>query len=440
MGGVLVYGETKTPSEPSSEEWENNATNTSNNIEQDQVSVAEDTITKSNSGSSPGLTLPGFTGQVLSKDLNENTGQPYETTNTYISTDERINSIIHFEPLKEKGIVEWRWYNPDGELYDTFSDMAGKGWDWVYCYMPIREKISEIKPGEWNVDFLFNNEVLDRKQFSIGLPSHTNENAYPNQYQASDEDNPDSEKAPGSSLPPSIIDHTLSKTINEYTEEISQECNTFSWDDRGIVSSIRFDNLTTPPDIEWEWYDPNGNLQYDSLSQPKIGKKVAYQFMWMKISPELTGVWMVKVLLDGEVIDTKTFTIIPGETTTCDRTCGGQCCPEGMKCCNDMNTGPTCYDPSTATCDIVYGSRSGSTSCGTCPSGWSGPDKDCMCTRWSSVSTSSPVVQPQITIGPDPMAPLSMDFGHNYKCNACPPGWSGPDENCECWRWVYTYN
>lgn len=40
-------------------------------------------------------------------------------------------------------------------------------------------------------------------------------------------------------------------------------------------------------------------------------------------------------------------------------------------------------------------------SCRTCPEGWSGPGDDCKC----------------------------------WKCEDCPAGWEGPNEKCECWRW-----
>lgn len=253
-----------------------------------------------------------------------------------------------------------------------------------------------------------------------------------------------------SSLPPFVKDHTLSKSISQYTGEISQESDIFTEDDRGVISSVRFDNLTSPPAIEWEWYDPSGNILWDSVSKPFIGKKYAYQHMWIPDSSVKSGEWTVKILLEGEVIDTKTFTVNLKERTfpstnsysddsfyNCDRTCGGQCCPEGMRCCNDLKNGPTCYDPSTTTCDRVSG-RSDSSSCGDCPEGWVGPDEECMCRR-TAISTPGTYVQPQVTKGPDPMELLDMDFGYGYTCTECPPGWSGPDENCVCTRWVYSY-
>lgn len=41
------------------------------------------------------------------------------------------------------------------------------------------------------------------------------------------------------------------------------------------------------------------------------------------------------------------------------------------------------------------------TECAPCPEGWSGPAENCTC----------------------------------WKCEECPEGWEGPNEKCECWRW-----
>lgn len=113
--------------------------------------------------------LMGFKEQTLSKGVNENSGEPYGITKTFLSTDERVCSILHFDPLVSDSDIEWRWYDPNGNLYRSFRDQAEKGWDWLFCYIDLKNYEPSSKPGEWFVDFLFNGEVIDSKNFTIEI-------------------------------------------------------------------------------------------------------------------------------------------------------------------------------------------------------------------------------------------------------------------------------
>ena len=117
--------------------------------------------------SSPDNKINGFTGLVFSKDFDEESGESIGITDVFSTTDDRVCALSSFDPLKSNGIIEWKWYEPSGDLYDSLSIDAEKGWDWVYSYINITGDEPELIPGYWTVDFIFDGEIIGSKQFTI---------------------------------------------------------------------------------------------------------------------------------------------------------------------------------------------------------------------------------------------------------------------------------
>lgn len=172
-------------------------------------------------------------------------------------------------------------------------------------------------------------------------------------------------------------------------------------------------------------------------------------------------------------------------------------CPRSPDNCN-KTCGGISYNQTNQTCEVTYTTIE-SSSCGTCPIGWNGPDYDCICTRLIPISTPEPAkswkipksIKPVPTTKPTARtttipveekvyvpvvetttipveetvyvpvvetttipveetvyvpvvetitvpveAPVETTVVETVTCGGCPGGWEGPDENCNCWQWV----
>jgi hypothetical protein len=69
--------------------------------------------------------------------------------------------------------VEWRWFSPDGSLYDSYNDQItkpeGEPWDWydTYAYIPIVGQDAAKMPGKWHVDVYLDGQKRITEQFTI---------------------------------------------------------------------------------------------------------------------------------------------------------------------------------------------------------------------------------------------------------------------------------
>lgn len=110
--------------------------------------------------------LSGFSGLVLSKDFNEETGEPISISDVFSQKDKRICALVSFDSIPSDEILGWNWYDPNGDYYITDTLLAEKGWDWACYYIDIKDYEEALIPGVWTIDFLHNEEVLDTKTFT----------------------------------------------------------------------------------------------------------------------------------------------------------------------------------------------------------------------------------------------------------------------------------
>lgn len=111
--------------------------------------------------------LTGFSGMVISKNFDEENGEPIKISDTFLITDERICAFVSFDPLLSDSKLEWHWYDPTGNLFIEDFLLAEEGWDWACYYIDIQDYEKPLLPGEWKVDFLYDGEILDSKRFSL---------------------------------------------------------------------------------------------------------------------------------------------------------------------------------------------------------------------------------------------------------------------------------
>ncbi|WP_146199835.1 hypothetical protein ACKUB1_15515 [Methanospirillum stamsii] len=110
--------------------------------------------------------LNGFSGMVISKNFDEENGEPIEISDTFLTTDERICAFVSFSPLLSESKLEWHWYDPTGYLFIEDYLQAEEGWDWACYYIDIQDYEKPMLPGEWKIDFLYDGEILGSQIFT----------------------------------------------------------------------------------------------------------------------------------------------------------------------------------------------------------------------------------------------------------------------------------
>ncbi|MGD9188187.1 MAG: hypothetical protein PVI89_08255, partial [Desulfobacteraceae bacterium] len=121
--------------------------------------------------------------------------------------------------------------------------------------------------------------------------------------------------------PPSKFESlTLSKQIEKKQTRAlpSKSTSLFTTQDEQIIACLKFKNIYGKHTIRWDWYGPSGNLYHSSGNFPleiKGGFFVKEATPWHRLkikgdkAAEMPGEWTLKILFDGEIIQTRTFTL-----------------------------------------------------------------------------------------------------------------------------------
>lgn len=113
---------------------------------------------------------------------------------------------------------------------------------------------------------------------------------------------------------------TLSKQIEKKQTSAlpGESTGFFTTQDKEVIACLKFHNLYGKHTLRWDWYGPTGHLYHSSGNFPleiKDGFFVKEATPWhqLKIKGDkatgMPGEWTLKVLFDGEIIQTRTFTL-----------------------------------------------------------------------------------------------------------------------------------
>jgi tetratricopeptide (TPR) repeat protein len=112
----------------------------------------------------------------MASNVDESTNRVITRTYKFTSTDSKACSWLSLGNV-EAGMVEWRWYSPDGNLYKTGSvdippNPSGGYWPSynIWYYINIARDIPADLPGDWHVDVYRNGSKILTEYFSIGEP------------------------------------------------------------------------------------------------------------------------------------------------------------------------------------------------------------------------------------------------------------------------------
>lgn len=106
----------------------------------------------------------------------------------------------------------------------------------------------------------------------------------------------------------------LAKDFDEENGEAIGISDTFLTTDTRICAFLEFDPLISDSNLEWNWYDPSGNLFIEDFLLAEEGWDWACYYIDIQDyeKPLLPGEWKIDLIYNGEVLDTKTFTLNTG--------------------------------------------------------------------------------------------------------------------------------
>jgi len=109
----------------------------------------------------------------MASKVNEENAELITKATTFPATASNVYSWLELGKIDADHQVEWRWYSPDGALYDTYSEPIsrpdGEPWEWydTYAYIPIIGYDAAKMPGKWHVDVYLDNQKRITEQFTI---------------------------------------------------------------------------------------------------------------------------------------------------------------------------------------------------------------------------------------------------------------------------------
>jgi len=113
---------------------------------------------------------------------------------------------------------------------------------------------------------------------------------------------------------------TLSKSISKQsTMALPLNPTTiFTSQDTEVFALLKFENLSGKHRLKWDWYKPNGDLYLSTGNFPLTvskGKYLKHATTWHSLvlkgddAVNYPGTWQVKVSVDGEQVDSKSFSL-----------------------------------------------------------------------------------------------------------------------------------
>jgi hypothetical protein len=109
----------------------------------------------------------------MASKVNEENAELITKATTFPATASKAYSWLELGKIDADHKVEWRWYSPDGALYDTYSEPIsrpdGEPWELydTYAYIPIIGYDAAKMPGKWHVDVYLDNQKRIAEQFTI---------------------------------------------------------------------------------------------------------------------------------------------------------------------------------------------------------------------------------------------------------------------------------
>jgi hypothetical protein len=235
---------------------------------------------------------------TMARNVDRFTNYADQRTATFSGTDRTAYSWLSLGDVGA-GTVKWRWYSPDGNLYQTgvvdIPQPNGDYWDAysVWASISIAGHDTENQPGDWHVDIYLDDGQILTEQFTI-----TSANIIP------------SLEVRGVN----ILDHAMASSVDESTNDVIQRNTKFSSTNEGAYSWLSLGDVGTST-VRWKWYSPDGDLYHSSsvkIPQADGGRGDVYD-VWSYIpiadqdASNMTGNWHVDVSLDGQKILTEQF-------------------------------------------------------------------------------------------------------------------------------------
>jgi len=164
---------------------------------------------------------------------------PIDETEVFRTTDEKSVTWIYLTDIYESLNVEWKFYDPNNNLYDvetaTIPDPgSGSYWSWwkVWAWIWIDDHYPEDMEGAWTCKIYIDEgsgyEHITTEYFTI-------------RYE--------------------VTERTMCKNVGPYPSyDPIDITNSFKNTDTGAYAWIGLINVAESLAIEWRWYDPNNNL------------------------------------------------------------------------------------------------------------------------------------------------------------------------------------
>jgi hypothetical protein len=234
---------------------------------------------------------------TMASSVNKFTNYADQRTATFSGTDRTAYSWLSLGDVGA-GTVKWRWYSPDGNLYQTgvvdIPQPNGDYWDAysVWNSISIAGQDTENQPGDWHVDVYLDDQQILAEQFTI-IPANI----------------PIREERGVN-----ILDHAMASNVDESTNEVIQRAEKFSSINQGAYSWLSLGDIGEST-VRWKWYSPDGSLYHSSsvkIPQADRGRWDTYN-VWSFIpiadqdASNMTGNWRVDISLDGREILTEQF-------------------------------------------------------------------------------------------------------------------------------------
>lgn len=127
-----------------------------------------------------------------------------------------------------------------------------------------------------------------------------------------------SQKIIARKLPPKFQGMVLSKDVDDSGKMgvPIEKTNSFNIEDEHVIALVSLKNLSGTHHLRWEWVDPNGKVYMTTDNCPisaTEGKYLPKVTAWHRISlrdeaaADIPGQWFVKLYIDDELMDTKSF-------------------------------------------------------------------------------------------------------------------------------------
>jgi hypothetical protein len=104
-------------------------------------------------------------------------GEPEDATEIFFSSDKEVLAFLRIDNLAGKHRIRWDWFAPDGSLYLSSGDFTvepgtGKFYRTVTLWhaLTIQGDKAASLPGQWRLDIIINEDLLDRRIFTLKQP------------------------------------------------------------------------------------------------------------------------------------------------------------------------------------------------------------------------------------------------------------------------------